>query len=107
MARRFVVTQAALALVLGGAVARLVAEREHVAAPALLLIVGAMVVGGVDPRRWWIGTLVGLVVSAVFAWTHLASSAPVIGVAEALLAPLLALAAAGLGGAMVRHLREE
>ena len=107
--RRLVLTLIALALVLGAAVGYLAVQGDDLQPPLLLLVAGGCLVGGIARSRWWVGALVGAGVPTAFVWAR-AAGYPLpetLSLVPVLLAPPLALAAAGLGAAMLRHIRED
>lgn len=108
MERRLLGSTVAFALVLAAAAGTVAREADDLLVAASLVILGGCLVGGIAPARWWLATLVGLGVPAVALlgpWS--ADGAPGLSPASALFAPLVALAAGGLGAALARHLREE
>ena len=102
-----------LAVILGIAAALVAAESDSPLTAGILVLLGAMTVGGLAPARWWwVGVIVGAGVSAS-RWfapagatgSWMAAEGPNSPLADwaSLLAPMLvALAAAGLGASLQR-----
>jgi hypothetical protein len=105
--RHHLASAVVLAVILGAAAGYADLHGESVQPAALLVIVGGCLVGGILPERWWLAILVGVGVPLTRLLAPEAALEDVLAPsgAGALLAPLVALAAGGLGAAMVRHLR--
>lgn len=100
--RRRLASSVGLAAAVAAAAGRLAIEGEQAIAAVGLVVIGGCLAGGIVPRHWWIGAIAGLGVP-VAAWWAPAGDGP--GAASAWIAPAVALAAAGLGAALQRHLR--
>ncbi len=102
--RRRLLSALALALVLAAAAGHLAVSQSETLPAVVIVLLGGSLVGGILPHRWWLGAIVGLGVPA----TALGTRPPpeVIANLATWIAPAVALAAAGLGVTLARHLRE-
>ncbi len=99
----------AFALVMAAAAGSTAQQSDSLLLPSALVILGGCLVGGILPARWWLSALVGLGVPLARVLAPAQGEAPpaATSLIATWIAPAVALAAGGLGAAMLRHLSEE